>query len=85
MAPGPERRRRPSYEEKLRSLSPDQRLAVELVEEGVLADRVGTHRRQETSGGAIVDLSGLDEWGLLVSFRFTDEGEPEFIDFVFVP
>jgi hypothetical protein len=31
--------------------------------------------------GTVFDLTGHDEWGVLISFRILLDGEPQFIDF----
>lgn len=74
------RRRRPAYEEKRAQLSNDLRLALDLVEETILSDQVGSFRRT-LPDGTVVDLSSYDEFGLIVSFQPAPDGDHEFIDF----
>ena len=80
-----ERRHRPEYAEKREQLSSEMKLELDLVEEGIMSDPVGTHLRRPRSDGAIVDLSAYDESGLLVSFRLMPDGTPVFIDFILRP
>jgi hypothetical protein len=49
-----------------------------LIEEAILADPLGAGLRQEGPGGTIIDLSGYDEFGLLVAFRVLP-GAVEFV------
>jgi len=76
----PPRRRRPDYEARRSTLSDRLKLALDLIEESIIADPQGTYRRRAGPGATVVDLSGYDEFGLIVAFRHTDNG-PEFIEF----
>jgi len=49
-----------------------------LIEEAILADPLGTGLRQEGPNGTVIDLSGCDEFGLLVAFRLPP-GAVEFV------
>jgi hypothetical protein len=49
-----------------------------LIEEAILADPLGPALRQEGPNGTVIDLSGYDEFGLLVAFRLLP-GAVEFV------
>jgi len=71
------------YEAKVAALHREQREALELVEESILADRTRTHARRSMRDGTTFDLTAYDEFDVLVSFRVDTDGRPQFIDFRF--
>jgi hypothetical protein len=72
----------PRYEERVATLSPFDRLRLELVEEGVLADPTRSVSRRQTRDGTVIDMSGLDEHGVIIAMRRRADGTFEFIDFL---
>ena len=64
-----ERNRRPAYATKRALLDDRHRLALDLIEEGIITDQGGSYRRREGPDGTTIDLSGYDEFGLAVAFR----------------
>jgi hypothetical protein len=75
-----DRRRSPEYEAKRAALPPHLRTALDIVEETVLSDPIGSTRRT-LADGTIVDMSSYDEFGLMVTFEPMPEGNHRFIDF----
>ncbi len=73
-------RRTREYEAKRSGLTPGRRLALDLAEESVVTDPVGTYRR-ELSDGTIVDLSSFDSDGVILIFTMLEDGSRLFIDF----
>ena len=61
-------------------MSEDQRLVLDLAEESVLSDPIGTYRRQLLDGSA-VDLSSYDSDGVILIYLKGADGTVLFIDF----
>lgn len=74
--------RRPEYEARRSTLDDRLKLALDLVEESIIVDAEGTHRRRLGPNGTVIDLSAYDEFGLLVSYLPDGPDGPEFVEFV---
>jgi hypothetical protein len=74
------------YETKVAALAkrdPSAFATLELVEESILSDQARTHRRRSMPDGTTFDLTAYDEWNVMLSFRTSESGRIEFIDYRF--
>jgi hypothetical protein len=66
------------------NLPDDLRYEVDLIEESILADPQRTHLRREGPDGTIIDLTGYDAHGIMLSFRLLP-GVVEFVALAIAP
>jgi hypothetical protein len=74
----------PDYETKRDRLPAERQLILAIIEESILSDLAGTHSRRTLNDGATADFTALHEFGLVVTFRSSNHGVTEFVDFLFV-